>query len=136
VAIIDAAQAGAYDFRLLVTDTLTSLQNSVVIFHVDMLAITAVVLSVPTSISDQVYKVSDPAIVLNVPQFLHTPSNADTKYVYSLIAPTPSFVTLLGTGDQTSQVQILTSDHSLTAMYTVTIQIDEEYSQITNTFSF
>lgn len=52
VATTDAAKAGAYDFRVVVTDPLTSLQNSVVVFHVDMLAITAVTLNAPTAIPD------------------------------------------------------------------------------------
>lgn len=136
VATTDAAKAGAYDFRIVVTDPLTSLQNSNISFHVDMLAITAVTLDALTSIPDQVYKVADPAIVLSVPRYLHTPSISDTKFIYSLVAPTPLFVSLLGTGDQTSQVQIVTGDHSMTALHTVTLQILEEYSQITNTFSF
>jgi hypothetical protein len=52
VATTDAAKAGAYDFRVVVTDPLTSLQNSVVVFHVDMLAITAVTLNAATAIPD------------------------------------------------------------------------------------
>lgn len=102
VATSDAAQAGAYDFRLRVTDSLTGIQNSVVSFHLDMLVITSFVLDVSTSIQDQVYKVSDPAIVLNVPQYLQTPTKATTKYFYSLVVPTPSFVTMIGPGDEIS----------------------------------
>jgi len=36
-------------------------------------------------------------ISLNVPKYDHVPSKSETDFTYSLIAPTPSFVTLLGT---------------------------------------
>lgn len=69
IATTDPAKDGSYDFRLLVTDPLTGLQNSVVTFHVDMHAVSALTLVASTAIPDQVYKVGDPAITLGVPQY-------------------------------------------------------------------
>jgi hypothetical protein len=87
---------------LTATDNLTGLKNSDVVFSVEMIAISALTLDAATAIPNQVYKVADPTIVLAVPRYVQTPSNADTSYSYSLVSPTPAFVTLLGTGDQTS----------------------------------
>ena len=64
-----------------------------------MVAITSIDLVSATSIPDQIYKVADPAIVLLVPQYTQIPAIATVKYAYTLIAPTPSFVTLLGAVD-------------------------------------
>lgn len=136
IASSDPLDAGVYDFRVFVIDSLTSLSNNEVLFQVDVVAITALTLDAGTAIADQVYKVADTAIVLDAPLYTPTPSYADTKFTYSLIAPTPSFVTQLGAGDETSDVQIVTADHADTGTYTVTIQVYEEYSQITKTFSF
>lgn len=72
------------------------------VFSVEMIAISALNLDSATAILNQIYKVADPAIVLPVPQYVQTPSTADASYSYSLVSPTPSFVTLLGTGDQNS----------------------------------
>lgn len=69
IATTDPTKDGSYDFRLLVTDPLTGLQNSVVNFHVDMHAVSALTLVASTAIPDQVYKVGDPAITLGVPQY-------------------------------------------------------------------
>lgn len=67
-----------------------------------MIATSALTVDAATSVPDQIYKVADPAIVLPVPQYVQNPSTADASYSYSLVSPTPSFVTLLGTGDQNS----------------------------------
>jgi hypothetical protein len=67
-----------------------------------MVSITSIDLDTTTSIADQIYKVSDSEVYLNVPQYLVTPTRASTKYTYSLLSPTPEFVTLIGAGDQTS----------------------------------
>lgn len=121
IASTDPLDAGVYNFRVVATDSLTSLQNNEVLFQVDVVAISTLTLNAPTAIADQVYKVGETAIVLNVPLYTPTPSYADTKFTYSLIAPTPSFVTLVGTGDEASDVQIVTADHANTGTYTVTI---------------
>ena len=99
------------------------------------MAISALTLIAGSSIADQVYKVGATAIVLDVPLYSLTPSYADSKFFYTLIAPTPSFVTLLGAGDETSDVKIETTNFA-DVVYTVTIQVFEEYSQITKTLTF
>jgi len=99
-------------------------------------AISALTLIAGSSIADQVYKVGATAIVLDVPQYSLTPSYADSKFFYTLIAPTPSFVTLLGAGDETSDVKIETTNFADLNVHTVTIQVFEEYSQITKTLTF
>ena len=88
-----------------------------------MVVISSVNLDSSTSIPDQVYKVADPALLIVVPKYLQTPSIASTKYTYTLTNPTPSFVTLVGLGDQTSQLKIATTDYSMTNTYVVTIQV-------------
>jgi hypothetical protein len=79
-----------------------------------MVAITALTLNTATAIPDQTYKVADPAIVLAVPTYSWTNSLGQTKFTYTLISPTPSLVTLLGAGNQTSQIQIVTTDYAKT----------------------
>lgn len=101
-----------------------------------MLEITSIDIDPLTAISDQVYKVSDPALSLPVPQFIPTPALATTAYTYSVITPTPAFVTIIGGTDESSQIQIVSSSEADTGIHTVTIQTYEEYSQITKTSSF
>lgn len=136
IASTDPMDASIYNLRVVATDSLTGLSNSEVVFTVDVVAISALTLTPGTSIADQVYKVGATAIVLDVPLYSLTPSYADCKFFYTLISPTPSFVTLPGAGDETSDVKIETTNFADTNEFTVTIQAFEEYSQITKTFSF
>lgn len=62
-----------------------------------MIAIDDLLLIGSTAISDKVYKINDPAIILPVPQFSYTPANAQTLFVYKLVSPTPAFITMSGT---------------------------------------
>ena len=73
--------------------------------------------------------------MLTVPEYSVEPAIAERKFEYSLVAPTPSFITLVGL-DQNAQIKIETTDLNWTGVHTVTIQVFEEYSQITKTFSF
>jgi len=136
IATKDVSHAGTYDFIIEVSDSLTGLTNNAVVFELELLEITAVDLDSSTAIADQIYRVGDDKIELDVPQYSHTPSNADRKYKYELVSPTPDFVTLTGAGDETSKVKIETTDHAMTDEWTVKIKVTEEYSQIVNTFEF
>jgi hypothetical protein len=69
-----------------------------------MVAISMLTLRAATTIPDQTYKVADPATVIDVPIYTQTPTNAQTKFTYKLITPTPAFVSLLGPGDDNSKV--------------------------------
>ena len=75
---------------------MTGLQNNEVVFDVNMIAIDDIILIGATTISDQTYKVNDPAILLTVPGYSVEPAIAERKFEYSLVAPTPSFITLAG----------------------------------------
>ena len=101
-----------------------------------MVAISTLTLRAATAIPDQIYKIADQAIMLEVPVYSQTPTIAETKFTYTVISPTPAFVTLLGTGDDNSKVQIVTYDYAETGFYMVTLQIDEEFSNTTRTSSF
>jgi hypothetical protein len=125
LATTDASKAGIYSFRLTVTDSLTGLSNNQVTFQTTLYAVTSLSLDTSTSIPSQIYKVNNVATVLAVPRYTWTPSQATTKFFYTLVAPTPSFVSLIGSGDQSSSVSIFTSDYSKTGDYTVTVQTFE-----------
>jgi hypothetical protein len=55
---------------------LTGLQNNEVVFDVNMIAIDDIILIGATTISDQTYKVNDPAILLTVPGYSVEPAIA------------------------------------------------------------
>ena len=93
---IDANEQGTYTFNVVASDPLTGLQNSDVSFTLELTYAESLVIVTSSIIPDQIYRVGDPATTLNVPLYTHTPANAETNYVYTLIAPTPSFVTLIG----------------------------------------
>lgn len=76
IASTDPLDANVYNFRLVVTDTLTGLSNNVVLFEVDVVAISALTLNTVTAVADQVYKVNDAEIVLPVPLYSQTPAYA------------------------------------------------------------
>ena len=61
-----------------------------------MIAINDVVLINSSVIPDQTYKVNDPVISLQVPQYVVQPDVAESLFTYSLVEPTPSFITLDG----------------------------------------
>jgi predicted SpoU family rRNA methylase len=75
---------------------LTGLKNNDVVFDVNMIAIDDIILIDATKIPDQTYKVNDPAILLTVPGYSVVPAIAERKFEYSLVSPTPSFITLVG----------------------------------------
>ena len=61
-----------------------------------MIAINDVVLINSSVIPDQTYKVNDPVISLQVPQYVVQPDVAESLFTYSLVELTPAFITLNG----------------------------------------
>ena len=92
----DPTTEGVYNFRIIATDPLTGLQNNEVVFELTMIAIDDVTLIEGSAIPDQIYKVNDPAIALSVPQYSVIPDVAQSLLTYSLVEPTPAFITLNG----------------------------------------
>ena len=90
----DPTTEGVYNFRIIATDPLTGLQNNEVVFELTIIAIDDVIIIEGTSIPDQIYKVNDPAIVLSVPRYSVEPDVAESLFTYSLVEPTPAFITL------------------------------------------
>ena len=95
----DLTAVGVYNFKLIAIDSLTGQQNSEVGFEVTIIAIDNLALIDSTAIADQVYKVNDPAIALPVPQYNPEPLIADRFFEYTIVSPTPSFITLDGTNE-------------------------------------
>jgi hypothetical protein len=62
-----------------------------------MIAIDDLILIESTAISAKTYKVSDPALVLQVPQYSLEPPIAASVFVNTLASLTPSFISLVGT---------------------------------------
>ncbi len=93
----DPITEGVYKFKVKAKDPLTGLQNNEVGFEVTMIAIDDLILIDATTIADQKYKVNDSAIVFLVPRFKTEPLIAENFFVYTLVSPTPSFITLVGT---------------------------------------
>ena len=70
-------------------------------FTVDIVFSGSVILT-SNPIPDQIYRIGDPEILLNVPTYKTSPSGLSAAFIYSIIAPTPSFVNLVGPLDPTS----------------------------------
>jgi hypothetical protein len=66
-------------------DPLTGLQNNEVGFEVTMIAINDLILIEATAISAKTYKVNDPTLVLQVPQYYFEPLIAESLFVYNLV---------------------------------------------------
>lgn len=89
----------------------------------------------PTLIPDQTYKVSATEVVLNVPTYDKTPSNADVSYSWTItLSPTPT--STVASIVNTNQVKILTTDPAKTGIYTATLTLTEDYSHLTRTTTF
>ena len=81
---------------MIATDKLSGLKNNDVLFEVTLIAIKDLTLITSTAIAGQVYKVNDPHLILQVPLYSLEPSIAASVFVYKLVSPTPSFITLNG----------------------------------------
>ena len=108
IATTDHTTEGVYKFKVIATDMLSGLKNNDVLFEVTMISIKDLTLITSTEIAGQIYKVNDPALVLQVPQYSLEPPIAASVFVYQLVSPTPAFITLNGT-DQNASILIETN---------------------------
>lgn len=86
-----------------------------------------------TAIQNLTYLVSDPAVVLSVPNYTITPAYADRNFVYSLSASTPAFITLVPQGTGFPKINIYTISTSDTGVYSIDVILTETFSGLTRT---
>lgn len=79
----DTTKAATYSVKVVAVDRKTSVQSSAVLFDVVIrLRVSGLTLITSTAISNLTYLVSNPAVVLNVPEYLLMPTNADKNFTY------------------------------------------------------
>jgi hypothetical protein len=131
---------GSYDFKLVVTEPLTGLQNDSDVFTVTILDAnyaTALNFVASSLVDDLDYLISDDEIILDPYEFTVTPADADVEYEYSLdITFTqgnddPYCITLIPQPTGCPKIKIYTTDTSYTGIYSVDFVLHEKFSDIT-----
>lgn len=91
-----------------------------------------------TELSDRTYKVSDPAILLVVPEYTIFPANSNTDCFHQLGAGAPAFVTLVPDADPLAdpKIQILTTSAADTGIYSIDLIYTDLFSGLTHTDTF
>lgn len=89
-----------------------------------------------TEVADLTYRVSSPAVLLNVPEYTIQPANANINCFHALGALTPAFVSLVGDPFGSPKIQIMTSTIADTGIYSIDVIYTDEYSGLTKTDTF
>jgi len=112
VATQTVSLVGNYNFKVVATESITGLKNDFNSFVASIQTpkyATDLTIITSTAINNLTYLISDPAVVLNLPEYTITPSNADKNFVYSLAASTPAFITLVPQGTGFPKIHIYTT---------------------------
>jgi hypothetical protein len=83
-----------------------------------------------TTQGDITYRVGDDANLLEAIQFEYLPDNADVSFRYSLVAPAPTFVTLVAQAAGASRINVETTAPSDTGIYEVNFKITDTISSL------
>lgn len=130
----DVNAAALYTIEVKAIDQKTLIESDVISFTVIVrLRANDLVLIAATAVADRNYLISDPALVLAVPEYTKLPSNANTQCYHQLGASTPAFVTLVGDPYGSPTIQVLTTDTAHTGVYTIDIIYTDEFSLLTRT---
>ena len=89
-----------------------------------------------TLLADLTYLLSSPENVFDSPQYSYLPSNADTKFTFSLDALAPTFITLVPQGAGNPKIKVQTSNVAHVGIYSITYTVIEVISSksISDTF--
>jgi hypothetical protein len=86
----DGLGVKAYNFRVVAFEPLSGLSNSEVVFKVvsaNSGVATIITLDNSTLMTDSVYLVNDPPLLLSVPAYFKFPSYVDVQYFYEIVQP-------------------------------------------------
>ncbi len=98
VATQSVSLVGNYNFKVVATESITGLQNDLNSFATAILIplyATSLKFLPDTEINNLTYTVGSAGVLLNAPQYIVTPTNADKNFIYEFDPLTPSFVTLI-----------------------------------------
>jgi len=136
VATQDANNAGTYNLKIKVLESISGLINDLDAFVLTVLKpiYTEQLILVPgTQINDLNYSINSPKVVLGAPQYGVYPANADKKLVYSLDPSTPAFVTLVPNASGVPTLEIISGSNADLGVYTISVIVTEFFSGVTTT---
>jgi hypothetical protein len=122
VATIDKTQAGSYNYRIKVTESVSGLVNTAVAFTLQLtvkIYATDMNLVLSSIIAPQNYLISDSPLVLLAFQYSFVPSNSILNVEYSLVNA-PSFVSLVLSGG--TWVKVETTNTAHTGTYVIEVK--------------
>jgi len=134
------ANVGTYNYKVVATDSLTTLFNDLNTFTVTIqppTLATDFLINAGTEIANQNYLVGSGPRILSVPTYTPVPANADLSISYAVnSAPAAAFITTVESPPGTWSVKIDTSNTAMTGIYTVDLTMTDAYSTLQRTTQF